>query len=175
MSGVTCTPGSSLVNDVCLTHCPTNYIPLNTDVTTCVSNIACPPDTTEVDGMTCQKSFEPAVDGSCTQGAQYSPGFCYYPTPCPAPYLENGFNCLKRTVGRVASAPQCASSLFSYNAGECRMLSVYGWFTLFSGALVFVAISLLLYNYGFKKVYVAVETTQKGTPTQGHIFVKAVE
>ena len=161
MSSVSCVSGSTLVNDTCLTHCPPNYVPLNTDVTMCVSNIACPPDTTEVDGMTCQKSYEAAVEGSCARGAQYSPGVCYYPTPCPAPYLENGFNCLKRTIGRVASPPHCSNALFSYDGTECRTLSIYGWFTLFFGMLVFVVIGLLVYHYGLKKIYVTVDTPQK--------------
>jgi hypothetical protein len=150
MSSVTCVSGSILVNDQCLTHCPPNYVVLNTDATLCVNNVACPPDTTEVDGMTCQKSYEPAVNGSCVQGAQYTPGTCYYPTPCPAPYLENGLNCLKRTIARTSSPPHCSNVLFSYDGTECRTLSIYGWFTLFVGMLVFVFIGLMVYNFGVK-------------------------
>lgn len=150
MASVVCSPGSSLINDLCLSHCPPNFITLPSDVTMCVSDIACPEDTTQVDLMTCQKSFEAAVDGSCVRGAQYSPDVCYYPTPCPAPFLENGFNCLKRIMDRTSATPHCSNPLFLFENGQCYTLAMYGWLTLFFGLLVAVAIGRMLFPYHYE-------------------------
>jgi hypothetical protein len=147
MSGVTCISGSTLVGEECLTRCPRNFEILSTDTSMCVSNVACPMDTTEVDGDTCQKSNTPAVDGACSAGqAQLQPGICFYPSPCPAPFLENGIYCLKRKVERVSTSPYCSNSLYSYANGNCSTLSMYAWLIIIFG--VFVVILILVLFYG---------------------------
>jgi hypothetical protein len=148
MPDLTCPSNFTLMNGTCYGQCPPNYIVLNTDTTMCVSHVTCPQDTIEVDGMTCQKSHENAVNGTCTQGAQYSPGICYYPSPCPAPFLESGFNCLKKTIARTEFQPLCANFLLGYQDGECNTLSIYGKMLIL---FILVIVAIWTYQSGFLK------------------------
>ena len=139
MGTVVCVGGSVLVGSQCLSVCPPNFVTLLTDVSTCVSTVTCPLHTTEVDQVVCQKSFSSVppylVDGMCAQGTMWAPDRCYYPD-CAAPFVENGFSCLKRTVTRTPSEPFCSSLFFTFDGSSCQSLSIFSWVGLFAGSLV---------------------------------------
>jgi hypothetical protein len=145
MTNIVCKTGSVLIDEQCFSVCPSNFISIPTDNTLCVSNIACPINTTEVDYINCQKSVENAQNGTCSRGAQWAPDLCYYPN-CPAPFLENGFSCTKRSVPRTVSQPYCSNILLSFDGNTCSSLSLYGWLLLLLAVIVAFGIGYTLYN-----------------------------
>ena len=146
MANIVCVTGSVLLNAQCFSVCPPNFISIPTDHTLCVSNIACPIHTIEVDYINCQKSVEDVLpNGTCSQGAQWAPDLCYYPN-CPAPFLENGFSCTKRSVPRTVSQPYCSNILLSFDGTTCSSLSIYGWLLLFFAIIIIFTIGYTLYK-----------------------------
>jgi hypothetical protein len=138
MGTVVCVGGSVLVGSQCLSTCPPNFVPLLTDKSTCVSTISCPLYTTEVDQVVCQKSFSSVspylINGICAIGTMWAPERCYYPD-CSAPFIENGFSCLKRTLTRTPSEPFCSSLFFTFDGSSCKNLSIFSWVGLFAASL----------------------------------------
>jgi len=102
----------------------------------------------------CNKLGHP-INGVCpTNYMQWQSGMCFI--NCPAPLLENGISCLKKTLERSIVQPHCASSFFWFNGYEC----VFNPFSLL--LLVLFAALLVWYLKSFEKVVPLTDVIEGG-------------
>lgn len=147
-ASASCPAGTTLNVDACYGACPTSMESNALYRKLCASKEPCPTGTSlDATGLACEKTvagngiMAKTTAGCDANYTEWVKDTCY--KNCPSTFLENGFDCRKKTVVRESFVPQC-SILTSFNNGVCE-------FDYFGLLLVFLTIFIARYYYTLKK------------------------
>lgn len=141
-ASASCPINTTLSVDACYGPCPTTMETNGLYRKLCASKEACPTGTAlDTTGLACEKTaagggiVAKTAQGCDVNYTEWTKDYCY--KNCPSTFLENGFDCRKKTVVRESFVPQC-SFLTTFNNGVCEF-DYYG--------IVFVLITIFIAKY----------------------------
>lgn len=146
-ASASCPVNTTLSVDACYGPCPAGMATNALYRKLCASTAECPAGSAvDVTGLACEKTVtgsgivaKPEEGGCPVDYTEWSANNCY--KNCPTTFLENGFDCRKKTILRESFVPQC-SMLTSFNNGMCQF-DYYG--------LVIVIVTVFVARYYFTR------------------------